>query len=131
MANEALRQFILSKALRRTIAVVLLAIGVWFVYRSLEQGSVADRCADALAAAVANKDRAYFQKHVKNPSLESKLLDASHAELAFVRPIDPEWSRIGFLVKETATATIATPVFVVLSHLQSKEECSFIQDYDL
>jgi hypothetical protein len=128
--NEALRQVLLSKVFRRTILVLLLGIGAWFMFTALRQGSVADRCAEALAKAVATKDRAYFSQHVKNPSLESHLLEAPHAELAFVRPVDSEWSRIGFLLKSSATATSATPLFILLSHERSKEDCSFIQDYD-
>jgi hypothetical protein len=127
--REALRQILLSKGFRRTLLVVLLAIGTWFMVTALQQGSVADRCAEALATAVATKDRAYFAQHVKSPSLETRLLEAPHAELAFVRPVDSEWSRIGFLLKSSATATAAKPLFILLSHDQSKQECSFIQDY--
>lgn len=128
--SGALRQILLSKSFRRTLVVLLLAIGAWFFYRSLEQGTLADRCAESLAIAVANKDRAYLTRHVRNPSLEESLLAAPHAELAFVRPVDPEWSRIGFLIRESASATAARPVFVLLNHEQSGRECSFIQDYD-
>ena len=128
--REALRQIILSKAFRRTIFGALAALSIWFVYRSLAQGSVADRCAESLAGAVAARDRAYLSSHVRNPSLEENLLAAPHAELAFVRPIDPEWSRIGFLIRESAGSTTAKPLFILLSHAESREDCSFIQDYD-
>ena len=127
--REALRQIVLSKTFRRTIFGALLLLAIWFVWASLSRGSVADRCADELSAAVAKRDTAYLAKHVKNPSLE-RALSTSHAELAFVRPVDSEWSRIGFLLKSSPTATAAKPLFVLLSHEQSATECSFIQDYD-
>jgi hypothetical protein len=111
------------------IGAVGLAIVAWFVTAALLKGRVADRCADELAAAVASKDRAYVTQHVRNPSLSSRLLDAARAEFLFVRPVDADWSRIGFAVRMSETATVAEPVFVLLSHEQSKDACSFIQDY--
>lgn len=112
------------------IAAIALAIGAWFVTAALLKGQVADRCAEELTAAVASKDRAYFTQHVRNPSLSSRLLDAARAEFLFVRPVDADWSRIGFAVRDSETATVAEAVFVLLSHEQSKDACSFIQDYE-
>ena len=126
--REQLRRLVLSKSFRRTILALLIALVAWFFYRSLEQGSTADRCADDLLRAATAKDRAYLTAHVKNPSLADDLLAAASVELAFVRPVDPEWSRIGFAVKATASATVAQPVFVLLSH--RRPDCSFIQDYE-
>ncbi len=129
MDEAALRQVLLSKALRRSVFVALLAISVWFVYRSLEQGSWADGCAGSLTAAIASGDSAYLAEHVRNPSLEQRLLRASVTELAFVRPVDRAWSRIGLLVRDPATTT-STAVFILLSHEHTEHGCSFIQDYD-
>lgn len=126
--REPFRQLVQSKVFRRTILVVFAAAGIWFVYRSLAQGSIADRCAGSLLGAVAAKDQAYLSTHVKNPSLSETLLKAATVELLFVRPVDPEWSRIGLAIKTSATATVAQPVFVLLSHRRT--ECNFIQDYE-
>jgi hypothetical protein len=128
--REGLRQIVLSKAFRRIIFGAILLLGIWFVVRSLQQGSVADRCAEELAAAVSKRDRAYLSEHIRNPSLEETLLSAASAELAFVRPVDPEWSRIGFLTTATASSAVQQPVFILLSHERSQERCVFIQDYD-
>jgi hypothetical protein len=128
--REELRRFVLSKAFRRTIFGLLLLLAIWFVVRALQQGSVADRCAEALASAVSRRDRAYLSEHIRNPSLEETLMNAASAELAFVRPVDPDWSRIGFLVTASATTTVQQPVFILLSHERSQERCAFIQDYD-
>src|SRR5688500_4224933 len=110
--KEALRQVLLSKGFRRTILVALLAIGAWVMVSAVEQGRVADRGVEAIAQAVAGKDRASCSENVKDPSLEAQLLDAPHAELSFVRPVDSEWTRIGFLIKSSATASSANPLFI-------------------
>ncbi len=128
--RDQLRQILLSKALRRTVFVMLAALATWFVVSSLQRGSVADRCAGRLLDAVRNKDRVYLAEHVRSPSLEEELLNATHAELAFVRPTDPEWSRIGLFIRPSPTASVAKPVFILLSHEHSQKECSFMQDYD-
>src|SRR5262245_13914885 len=128
--RDQLRQILLSKALRRTLFVLFAAIATWFIVSSLQQGRVADRCAGMLLDALRKKDRTYLAEHVRSPSLEEELIAAPYAELGFVRPTDPDWSRIGILIRESETSSVAKPVFILLSHEHSKEECSFMQDYE-
>jgi hypothetical protein len=127
--RESIRNVVLSKAFRRSIFGILALLAIWFVYRSLRQGSVADRCSDSLLDAIARRDTAYLSQHVRNPSLAEQLAGVQ-AELLFVRPVDPEWSRIGLAVRSSATATSARPVYVLLSHQESQRDCTFLQDYD-
>ena len=127
--RESIRSVVLSKAFRRSIFGFLALLAIWFVYSSLRQGSAADRCAGSLLDAVARRDRTYLSQHVRNPSLAEQLATV-HAELLFVRPIDPEWSRIGLAVRSSATATSAKPLYVLLSHQESQQDCTFLQDYD-
>lgn len=117
-----------NRAFRRGLAAVALLVTGWFLVRGLMQGSVADSCASELVQAVERKDEAWLLEHVKSPSLKARLLDAHRPDLLFVRPQSEEWSRIGLAVRKSDTATVATPLYVLLSH--AEKTCSFIQDYD-
>jgi hypothetical protein len=111
---------------RWAIAALVTAVA-WALVSALDRGAIADRCAEDLIAAASRRDTAWLGEHVRSPSLFETITSAHRVELLLVRPESSEWSRIGLAVRDTASATVARAVYVLVG---SDERCSFIQDYD-
>lgn len=105
------------------VVIGLVIVGV-FLANGLSLGASADACADRLLAAVERHDEAEIRALVKNPSMRDQLLAGATVELAFVRPVSPEWSRVGLMVK-TSTSRALVPL-----QLEAKGgDCQFLRDY--
>ncbi len=122
--GELLRAIFGRKSTQIALVVIgLIAIGI-FLANGLSLGASADACADRLLTAVAKKDEAEIRALVKNPSMRDRLLAGAEVELAFVRPVAPEWSRVGLMVK-TSTSRALVPL-----QLEAKDGgCQFLRDY--
>lgn len=126
--RDRLRRLFENRAFRFSAAGLLLLLAVWFFGDGLMRGSVADGCANELLHAVKRGDAAWLSAHVKSPSLKDRLVEAHRPDLLFVRPHSGAWSRIGLATRASDDATVAAPVYILLSH--EEEGCMFIQDYD-
>jgi hypothetical protein len=109
----------------RAIAALFTILALFLLIRGLILGAGADRCARELTDALEKHDRDYLARAVKSPPAVETLERASSIELAFVRPVSSEWSRVGLFVK-TSTKTE-----VLVLRLSSKaESCEFLRDYE-
>lgn len=109
-------------------AVILAVAAVLFAVLVLEQARYADDCASELLARARAKDKAYLSAAIRSPAAKAAIEGAAERELEFVRPSQDSTARIGLMLRDTESSTIATPLFLMLTSAEG--ECTFIQDYD-
>lgn len=97
-------------------------------------GARADACAEALVAAAGRRDGTYLERAVKSPSVRDELLAARSVELAFVRPMDSEWTRVGLFVAPARSSTVTKLIVLQLevagAGAGEGEGCAFMRDYE-
>jgi len=125
--------------MRRTVLIIL---GIGFVLGLLvllasESGRArqVDDCVSRLQVAVQEKSGASdLELIVKGSALIDILNEMSSAEIAYARPKDANWARVGLVMKQSGDVSPdekdKNVILGLLLDLQRLPECQFVRDYD-
>ena len=125
--------------MQRTVLIIIgmgFVIGIMVLMAS-ESGKArqVDECVSRLQKAVQTKDGAEeLSRIVKGSALVDIFRDMNSLEVAYARPKDESWARVGLVVKKDVDTAGNNPakneILGLLLDIRILPECQFVRDYD-